>query len=43
MPPKTVQVLIGHADIAITLNLYTEVMEEQKEEAIDKLNGIFDM
>ncbi|WP_304206690.1 tyrosine-type recombinase/integrase [Peptostreptococcus russellii] len=41
--PKTVQVLIGHADIAITLNLYTEVMEEQKEEAIDKLNEIFDM
>lgn len=41
IPPKTVQVLMGHPDITMTLNLYTEVMEEQKQEAVDTLNNIF--
>lgn len=44
VPPKTVQVLIRHADITMKLNLYTDVtdvMEEQKEETIDTLNKIF--
>ncbi|WP_227849942.1 tyrosine-type recombinase/integrase, partial [Clostridioides sp. ZZV15-6598] len=27
IPPKTVQVLMGHYDISITLNIYTQVME----------------
>ncbi|WP_422763622.1 hypothetical protein [Peptostreptococcus equinus] len=30
IPSKTVQVLMGHPYITITLNLYTEVMGNQK-------------
>ncbi|WP_195251237.1 tyrosine-type recombinase/integrase [Romboutsia sp. 1001713B170207_170306_H8] len=41
VPPKTVQVLMGHYDISITLDIYTHVMEDTKLEAIDKLNEIF--
>lgn len=39
--PKTVQVLMGHYDISITLDIYTHVMENTKIEAVDKLNKIF--
>lgn len=41
VPPKTVQVLMGHYDISITLDIYTHVMESTKLEAVDKLNEIF--
>lgn len=41
IPPKTVQHLMGHADIETTMNIYTHVMKEQKLEAIDKINSIF--
>lgn len=39
--PKTVQALLGHSDIAITLNIYTEVMSEVKFDAVNKINDIF--
>lgn len=41
VPPKTVQTLMGHADIAMTLNIYTQVMDEVKVEAVDKINNLF--
>lgn len=41
VPPKTVQVLMGHYDISITLDIYTKVMPEKKLEAVEKLNSIF--
>lgn len=41
VPPKTVQVLMGHYDISITMDIYTHVMEDTKLEAIEKLNDIF--
>lgn len=41
IPPKTVQVLMGHYDISITMDIYTHVMEDVKIEAVDKLNDIF--
>ncbi|WGX76514.1 site-specific integrase [Paraclostridium bifermentans] len=41
VPPKTVQVLMGHYDISITMDIYTHVMENTKIEAVDKLNEIF--
>lgn len=39
--PKTVQALLGHSDISITLNIYTEVMSEVKFDAVNKINNIF--
>lgn len=41
VPPKTVQVLMGHYDISITMDVYTKVMPEKKLEAVEKLNDIF--
>lgn len=41
VPPKTVQSLMGHSDITLTLNIYTQVMSEVKFEAVDKINNIF--
>ena len=41
VPPKTVQVLMGHYDISITLDVYTHVMEDTKVESVEKLNEIF--
>lgn len=43
VPPKTVQVLMGHYDISITLDIYTHVMDDTKLEAVDKLNEIFSL
>ncbi len=41
VPPKTIQMLMGHSDISITMNIYTQVIEEVKVEAVEKLNNIF--
>jgi phage integrase len=41
VPPKTVQHLMGHSDITTTMNIYTHVMENEKLEAVDKINNIF--
>ncbi|VHV47634.1 phage integrase [Clostridioides difficile] len=43
VPPKAVQVLMGHYDISITLNIYTQVMEDKKVEAVEKLDKIFSL
>lgn len=43
VPPKTVQVLMGHYDISITMDIYTHVMESTKLEAVEKLNDIFEL
>jgi len=37
MQPKTLQEILGHSDIRITLNLYTHVLEEQK---VDEMNRV---
>lgn len=41
IPPKTVQMLLGHAKIDITLNLYTHVTEKKKVEDMQKLDKLF--
>lgn len=38
--PKTVQMLLGHSNISITLNIYTHVMKDIKKDSIDKLNEL---
>ena len=40
VPIKTVQILMGHSDIATTMNVYTHVMEDSKNEALEKLNTL---
>ncbi len=32
---------MAHSDISVTINIYTEVMEEKKFEAVNTLNNIF--
>ena len=39
--PKTLQEILGHANIGITMNLYVHVTEEEKEKEIKKLEEIF--
>lgn len=39
--PKVVQSLMGHSDIATTMNIYTHVNEVAKVEAVQKLNEVF--
>lgn len=39
--PKTVQQLLGHSDISLTLDTYTHVLEEVKVMAASKLNDLY--
>lgn len=39
---KTVQELLGHSDISITANTYTHVMPQQKNNATEKINNLFE-
>lgn len=40
IPLKTVQVLLGHSDVATTMDVYTHVMLDKKMEILDKLNEL---
>ncbi|MHC1684928.1 MAG: tyrosine-type recombinase/integrase [Clostridiaceae bacterium] len=41
VPLKTVSELLGHANIAMTADIYTHVLPKQKNHAAEKLNDIF--
>lgn len=41
VPLKTVQMLLGHANISITSDTYIHVIPKQKEDAVNKLNYLF--
>lgn len=41
VPPKTVQALLGHADIDTTMNIYTHVMKDQKTQAVSCIDELF--
>ena len=38
---KTVQVLLGHSSISITLDTYTHVLDSMKKKASQKLNNLY--
>ena len=40
MNPKTLQYLMGHSDIAVTLNVYTHVGLEDAEKEFQKMQGL---
>lgn len=40
VPIKTVQTLLGHADVNTTMNIYTHVMQDKKLEVLDLLNKL---
>lgn len=39
--PKTVQKLLGHHDIKVTLNTYSHILEDTKVNAVNKLDTLF--
>lgn len=39
--PKTVQMLLGHSDISVTLNTYTHVLDDIKDKAVSKLDELY--
>lgn len=39
--PKTVQTLLGHSNISITLDTYTHVLDSLKEKAVSKLDDLY--
>lgn len=40
MRPKTLQVILGHSNVGITMNLYVHVMEEEKVKEIEKIENV---
>ena len=40
--PKVVQELLGHSSISMTLDTYSHMLPSMQQEAMDKLNGLFD-
>ena len=41
LSPKVVQEVLGHENIATTLNIYTHVLQEQKDEAANVMDRLF--
>jgi len=39
MCPKTLQVILGHANVGITMNLYVDVTEEEKFKEVEKIES----
>ena len=39
---KIAQELLGHSNIAITLNIYSNVLPSLQKDAVDKLSSLFD-
>jgi integrase len=38
---KTISELIGHTDVAFTLNTYAHILPDQKQSAVDKIDNLF--
>ena len=42
IPPKTVQTLLGHASLQMTMDLYTSVLKDKKDADMQKFDGLLD-
>lgn len=42
IPPKTVQDFLGHATLQMTMDLYTHVLKNQKQDSMQKLETVLD-
>ena len=40
MNPKTLQMILGHSDISMTMNLYCHVMEDTKSEEMKNIKVV---
>lgn len=43
MRPKTLQEILGHSNLSITMNLYVHVTEDEKEKEMKKFEGIYNV
>jgi integrase len=41
MKPKTVQKILGHANISMTMDLYVHVTEDEKEKEMQKFEQMY--
>ena len=41
MKPKTLQTILGHSNIGITMNLYVHITEDEKQKEIDRIAEAF--
>lgn len=39
MRPKTLQVILGHSNVGITMNLYVHVTEDERKKEVQKIEG----
>lgn len=43
LAPKTVQELLGHSTLTLTMDLYTHVTDDIKVREMNKLSGVFQL
>ena len=43
MMPKTLQKILGHSNIGITMNLYVDITEDEKQKEIDKVSCVLNV
>ena len=41
--PKTLQKILGHSNIGITMNLYVHITEDEKQKEIDKVSCVLNV
>jgi integrase len=41
VPAKVVQEILGHSQISMTINIYSHVLPDMQQEAMDKMNDLF--
>jgi integrase len=40
-PAKVVQEILGHSQISMTMDIYSHVLPDMQQEAMDKMNDLF--